>query len=165
MIESFLIMAILVFGCGFILKKVAENQMKRFNIVADAWNRDINEFMDLYDIKPADVEFMYPQDIDNKLQNAPKDVITFVGDEINKGYDFMLCEPEKGFIYKTHLHKKSCEFFYILNGTIRMATENGSHLQTLQRGDCTHVSNETYHSIEALEDSEFICIAKPELMG
>ena len=164
MIETVFYIAII--GVFLMLLYKTKKEHKKFQRKINKWDKNINSFVRLHEIKDIDLVFYSPLDSDIKKNIDSDEIISFLDDHIDKGYDFVVAKANKGCLYPSHFHKNSSEYFYVTKGKIKIEIfdnfEN-KKIKILKTGDTLYILSTNFHNIEMLEDSEYIVIAKPSL--
>lgn len=166
---------------------VAYNKIKgedRFAKIEAKWEDSLLSFVRDNGLSQVDLEFKSTGDV--KKKSDAKESIEFIGLDENKGYDFVDSKFEKGYKFGPHIHRQSSEFFYVLEGVVRITkctrvpeecykcggtcglSEDGelngfNEEHILRRGDYHFITADKYHTFEALEDSKVIVVTMPPI--
>jgi mannose-6-phosphate isomerase-like protein (cupin superfamily) len=88
-----------------------------------------------------------------------------LGENLRKGYDFFVCEfeGEADELIPWHRHRRSAEFFYILEGKLIISIDDT--INEVHAGEFLLVPATKMHSIHLSVPCKFITIAKPSLFS
>ena len=178
------ITSVAILGGGAWLIRAKMKSEKIFSLHEKKWNNTLTSIMESNNITTLDMDFM--SDIDLKKKSNVGELIDIVGIDVPKGYDLIDARFDAGYVFPTHAHKDSSEFFYILEGMVKVTKCNRSpsHCEICD-GDCALRNGEDYHDdieilnlsvgdyalmetgrfhvVEAVEDCRIIAITLPPI--
>jgi hypothetical protein len=96
------------------------------------------------------------------------DPVVILEQDFDKGYDLFYANRKKGESEPKHMHGRAKELFILLNGKMKINQydENKRYVTSIILDDKIStwlVRNKIYHTIEYLEDCEFLVIAHPPI--
>jgi quercetin dioxygenase-like cupin family protein len=136
-------------------------------------NKSMNIFIDDHDLDVGDFEFKDGGEtlmLSQLTESAGN--VKLIGEEYNKGYNFIVSDLPAGYTTPIHRHSKSDEFFYIISGKVDVGKcksgicvyDNAcEERKVMSAGDYFFVKHKHYHCVTALKDSHVIVVAMPPL--
>lgn len=135
---------------------------------AEAMLGRVDAFALANNISPNTLLDIEMDDPSNGKDFDPSKVIdqTYIGREVEKGYDMIRTRVKRGFVAPYHSHRTSDEFVYILRGKVLISTKVGDRVtkDVLTGDDYCFLTHREEHSVEALAKSDLIIVALPPLI-
>lgn len=143
-----------------IISKKITNKIKLTDAMLVESEHAMNLFIQQSNIHLSDIVSF---DFSNKIQSGLLNKTTVIGKELDLGYDFIISNLPSEYKTTLHLHKKANEMCYLISGKIEAIVHksNRQEKSTLKTGEWVYIRKSEPHTIEALEDSVLIVIAKP----
>ena len=139
-------------------RKKSNSFFKRLN----NWDKHLSDFASVAELHNADIIFENNSqffDVKKNLNKSYESDISFIDDNINKGYDFVIVKSKKGTFYPNHLHEKCGVYFFVLKGELSIKTNSINNI--LSKNHSQFISCGEFHEVEVLKDAEYILIIHP----
>lgn len=156
MLEFIVFGGVVVAASGFAYQ--LRRKARAFESHANDWECTLQQFMKVHNLHEFDIKLAN----NTEVPCEKKDTLNFVGRDLDKGYDFIVCELSKGYTFPTHLHDRASEFFYVLTGRIQVQHEE--KIEIIGPGGHAYVKNKINHSFIALDDTTCIVVAVPSMI-
>lgn len=144
----------------FVIRKRSEDSNFKIATMEDVMNFRFRQ-ANISGFAAADIHLEEPT---VKLENKELETKA-IGTSVKKGYDFFHCvfNGETQETIPWHRHKRSKEFFYIINGSLHVTINGEVHLLT--EGEHLLVEPNTPHLVAFGDPCNFIVITKPPLFS